>query len=679
MKKFTLLLSALTLFAISVSAQNFVSTTAENRNVVLEEFTGIYCVYCPDGHKRAATLAANNPGDVFLINIHTGSFANPSGNDPDFRTSFGTAIAGQSNLTGYPAGTVNRRVFAGMGQSTGTAMSRGNWATAAGTVLGESSSVNVAAQATIDYQSRELKVIVETYYTSSAAASTHKLNVALTQDNIEGPQTGGATYYPAQILPNGNYNHQHMLRHMLTGQWGIDITSTSMGYFQADTLTYTLPADINNIPLEVADLSVVVFVSEGQQNILSGNAATMNIVVPAGSSVGDLAIANNATPPADYCAPSYTPEVVITNPGSVTIDTFEASYSINGGTPVTQLVTTPLAAGQSTTVTFPAITLSTATTISYAVGFEGLVTNVFEFVKGNNSAADGEYAVLNASFDHGTDLAEGFQTGAIGDGAFTGSIAVNPDGIRAYKVTSGVSSTVTWNLGGHGNSDGCFRWDFPLIDPGLSSTLIFEEIDFSGAESGSLTFTHAHAQRTNENDELEVLASIDCGATWTVVYSKVGSNLSTANPISASRFYPQINQWVDNTVDLTAYAGESEVLIAFRGNSQGGNALYVDDINVETIFVGTENVVALENVKLFPNPTTTGKGLNVEITLDETENMDIRVMNSLGQVVEVLNTATLNAGQHNFNVNTTNLTPGIYFVTFSNEGEVTTERFVVVE
>ena len=30
--------------------QTFVSTVPENKNVILEEFTGLMCTYCPDGH-----------------------------------------------------------------------------------------------------------------------------------------------------------------------------------------------------------------------------------------------------------------------------------------------------------------------------------------------------------------------------------------------------------------------------------------------------------------------------------------------------------------------------------------------------------------------------------------------------------------------------------------------------
>ncbi len=65
-KQITLLLA--TAFASGLSAQTFVSTTAENKNVVLEEFTGIYCTYCPDGHVVAQGIQDANPNDVVLIN-----------------------------------------------------------------------------------------------------------------------------------------------------------------------------------------------------------------------------------------------------------------------------------------------------------------------------------------------------------------------------------------------------------------------------------------------------------------------------------------------------------------------------------------------------------------------------------------------------------------------------------
>ena len=96
MKKNILLL--FTLASFFVGAQTFVSTAPENKNVILEEFTGISCVYCPDGHKIGQQLHDANPNDVFLININTGGYANPQGPGTDFNTSFGAAIAGQAGV-----------------------------------------------------------------------------------------------------------------------------------------------------------------------------------------------------------------------------------------------------------------------------------------------------------------------------------------------------------------------------------------------------------------------------------------------------------------------------------------------------------------------------------------------------------------------------------------------------
>ena len=64
----------------------------------MEEFTGITLRYCPDGHAIAQNIQNNNPGNVFLINIHQGGYANPGNSGFDFRTPFGNAIAAQSRL-----------------------------------------------------------------------------------------------------------------------------------------------------------------------------------------------------------------------------------------------------------------------------------------------------------------------------------------------------------------------------------------------------------------------------------------------------------------------------------------------------------------------------------------------------------------------------------------------------
>ena len=88
MKRKILPLLAFMVISATTLAQTIVSTTPENKKVILEEFTGIHCVYCPEGHAIAQAIQNNNPGEVFLINIHVGSFAVPAAGEPDFRAPF---------------------------------------------------------------------------------------------------------------------------------------------------------------------------------------------------------------------------------------------------------------------------------------------------------------------------------------------------------------------------------------------------------------------------------------------------------------------------------------------------------------------------------------------------------------------------------------------------------------
>ncbi|MBK7172973.1 MAG: Omp28-related outer membrane protein [Bacteroidales bacterium] len=219
MRKILLSFFAILLVSSTMYAQNLVSTDPQNKNVVLEEYTGIHCQYCPDGHRIAQGIANANPGRVVLMNIHQGSFAVPSGSEPDYRTPFGDALAGQTGLTGYPSGTVNRHVFAG---STSTALNRGSWSASADQIMAMVSPVNIGIESSFNEATRELTVNVELYYTASSTVSSNFINVALLQDSLIGPQTGGGM--------GNNYIHMHMLRYFLTGQWGDEVNYYKPGY-----------------------------------------------------------------------------------------------------------------------------------------------------------------------------------------------------------------------------------------------------------------------------------------------------------------------------------------------------------------------------------------------------------------------------------------------------------------
>ncbi|EDM44182.1 hypothetical protein SCB49_04115 [unidentified eubacterium SCB49] len=353
MSKKILFSSALMLLAMGLNAQTIVSTTAENRNVVLEEFTGIYCTFCPDGHAIAQALKDANPDQVFLVNNHTGGYAAPTGDDPDFRTPYGDAIANQSGLAGYPAGTINRENFPGLEQGNAgtTAMSRNFWGTAANTVMAESSYANIAVEADVDVQTNEMTIHVETYYTGDSPEDTNKLNIFILQNNTTGPQTGGGA--------GDNYVHQHRLIDMPLGQWGQDINNTTSGSFDDTTVVYPIPTDNNGIPVELADLEVVVAVTEGNQYIVSGHG-----VIPSFSGLTATNDANLRTI-ADLdaqCLPEVGPTINVQNLGQDPITSLDITYSINSGTDASYTYTGNLTSLQSINIELPAIAYTSQAT-----------------------------------------------------------------------------------------------------------------------------------------------------------------------------------------------------------------------------------------------------------------------------------------------------------------------------
>ncbi|MCX6256769.1 MAG: Omp28-related outer membrane protein [Bacteroidia bacterium] len=238
-------------------AQTIVVTAPQHKNVVLEEFTGINCGYCPQGHAVAQAISDANPGRVVLVNIHQGSFAAPTGTEPDYRTIFGDSLALQANVTGYPNGTINRHVFPEIGAST--AMGRGSWNVAAQQILPEQSPVNIGFTSAFDSASRVLTVKVEAYYTANSPAVDNYLNVALLENHVHGFQEDYA---------NGNqpnYDHKHMLRWFITGQWGDQINPCTQGSLVTRVYNYTVPAAWN-----VDSCDVAVYITESHNEIYTG-------------------------------------------------------------------------------------------------------------------------------------------------------------------------------------------------------------------------------------------------------------------------------------------------------------------------------------------------------------------------------------------------------------------------
>ena len=234
MKKFTFALISLLALTFTAKAQQYVSTEPANRNVILEEFTGRNCGYCPDGHLIANQIMANNPGRVWAINVHAGSYAPTT--YPNFNTTASATILSGFSVSGFPSGVVNR--------STSAAQGRGSWNSLSSQQLNQAAECNVAGIARINPDTRVATITVEVYYTGNSSVNENYLTVAMLQDSILGSQSG-MNGNPAQVVGN-QYCHMHILRDVITPVWGEAVSPTTQGTLITKTYEYQIPESIGN-------------------------------------------------------------------------------------------------------------------------------------------------------------------------------------------------------------------------------------------------------------------------------------------------------------------------------------------------------------------------------------------------------------------------------------------------
>lgn len=234
-------LSIIVLGILSVSttikAQKLVSTSVQNKVFLLEKATGVACGGCPALDDTCQYTVNQHPGKGILIEYHVGPDARPQTGLPDFMTKHGDSLNNSIPYGFCYNMLINRR---DRGIPYGYVYIYNQIQTGATDVIAETSPVNIGMSSTYNSTTREVSIDVEAYYTANGDSSLGLLNIALTEDSIHGKQYDGRISKWVD-----GYNHMHVFRGNLTGQWGDTISSTTKGSLFTKTYKYTLPATFN--------------------------------------------------------------------------------------------------------------------------------------------------------------------------------------------------------------------------------------------------------------------------------------------------------------------------------------------------------------------------------------------------------------------------------------------------
>ncbi|MBK8499980.1 MAG: PKD domain-containing protein [Flavobacteriales bacterium] len=170
---------------------------------------------------------------------------------------------------------------------------------------------------------------------------------------------------------------------------------------------------------------------------------------------------------------------------------------------------------------------------------------------------------------------------------------------------------------------------------GKVDELLSRSYDMSGATAITVSFRHAFARRSSANDDaLSIYVSNDCGNVWSLrKILRATTTLVTGGTVTGS-FVPTSSQWGYTELTNIGPANHvSDFRFKFVFESDGGNNLYLDDININGMPVGVEELAAsASGLSLLPNPTTGATQLAFE--LDRAAHVRVEVLDALGRTVQ---------------------------------------------
>ena len=679
MKKFTFALMTLLAFTFSLKAQQYVSTEPANRNVILEEFTGRNCGYCPDGHAKANQIIAAHPGRVWAMNLHCTSLSPTS--YPNLNCPDGTAISNGFNFSGIPTGVVNRH--------SGTAADRGQWASLTNQQLSQAAECNVAGLAVVNPQTRVATITVEVYYTGNSTSEQNYLTVAMLQDSILGSQADYGNYNPTQWIGN-QYVHMHTLRDVINESvWGDAISPTTQGTLITRTYQYEIPEVIgspNGVEVILEHIHFLAFVSQQFQGTPTRpilNACQLDMVFgsddPIHPAVMGVSQSGGVT-----CTHSKDIEIAIQNLGTEAIHSMTIVVEMEGQTQTINWEgELPQFGGEKliTSLDVPYGSHTVNATIIQANGetFTNQGSGTVECLEWQDLEIEGEEEQLKLELmqdkfgnqitweftaSDGTVLASG--------GPYTMLMGGTATQIHLEYVTVPVNECVKFTIYDSGENGICCTsgHGYFIVYDSQNNVLFGDQDDGEFGSKASYLVSVKGQQAQVEVGETEV-GNVDYNhadfiATLTYAgypdevgfsYRKVTSSTATT-VVGILNEFGKILASVDDLEHSSIYMVKAYAVV-------NGQTYYGSETTFQTWMWNVDELA--NSLKLYPNPTSSL--LNIE-----GEGMvSVEVYNAVGQCV-MLQEVEGNSVQ----INTEALNNGIYFVRIhANDGSVLNRSFSV--
>ncbi len=239
-------LRRLSVIAISLLVVGSSLFAQVQRNVLLEEFTGAWCGFCPAAKPAVDSLQRLYPG-LIVVAIHGGGV-------DAMEIPEGKALAATYQPQAYPAGMIDRVLWS---QRYGPARALANWEGHIMEQAARTAEVSVSVDADFTPTTREIRTTVRATFVERPITGAFRVNLYLVEDSVVGTGRGydqtnyGNTdpahpYYGAGN-PIVGFVHDNVLRAMPsgpTGTEGIIPNDPEIGTTYQSAYTFALPTNV---------------------------------------------------------------------------------------------------------------------------------------------------------------------------------------------------------------------------------------------------------------------------------------------------------------------------------------------------------------------------------------------------------------------------------------------------
>ena len=195
----------------------------------------------------------------------------------------------------------------------------------------------------------------------------------------------------------------------------------------------------------------------------------------------------------------------------------------------------------------------------------------------------------------------------------------------------------------------------------------------------TLSFRYSYRKKTTADYEyLKVFVTSDCGETWAQRKTLGGNQLSSS--VSSTSWKPtQQADWVTvHMINVTSIYFTPNFKMKFKFEGEGGNNIYLDDINLyagspsDNLVLSLEENTDLSAIELYPNPTDEDVHIRYSSAVDT--RLAISILDLSGKVISTT-TVQSKTGDNMVIIPTNELATGTYLVQLGTNARVL--KFVV--